>query len=332
MSSTRGSAPRLPAPHLRDRDPARRRRRARAPSRASASCSGPSSTSRCTRPRSTCRAPSGEVVDDWTDGYLFSLAGPIYAGTNEIQRNVVAERLLGLPAMRFAPSPSSATSPRRSADLLASATCRLSRARGRPATTPRVASCGRGWPTRACSPSAPEEHGGFGAHAGRPGARLRAARTARRARPATSSRSPCCRPLERRRESCDRHDRRTAVAPYALDAESRRGLPARRRGALDRVRDRLGHVPRSDPTAREVSAAEPIGEVELRARSTSARSPRAAQLLGAGVGVARAIGRLRRAAHAVRHADRQLPGGQAPARRRARSASTSPGRCCSARR
>ena len=34
---------------------------------------------------------------EWLDGYLFSLAGPIYAGTNEIQRNVVAERLLGLP-------------------------------------------------------------------------------------------------------------------------------------------------------------------------------------------------------------------------------------------
>ncbi|MGH9030129.1 MAG: acyl-CoA dehydrogenase family protein [Acidimicrobiales bacterium] len=33
----------------------------------------------------------------WTDGYLFALAGPIYAGTNEIQRNVVAERVLGLP-------------------------------------------------------------------------------------------------------------------------------------------------------------------------------------------------------------------------------------------
>jgi alkylation response protein AidB-like acyl-CoA dehydrogenase len=35
--------------------------------------------------------------DDWADSYLFSLAGPIYAGTNEIQRSVIAERLLGLP-------------------------------------------------------------------------------------------------------------------------------------------------------------------------------------------------------------------------------------------
>jgi alkylation response protein AidB-like acyl-CoA dehydrogenase len=33
----------------------------------------------------------------WLEGFMFSLAGPIYAGTNEIQRNLIAERLLGLP-------------------------------------------------------------------------------------------------------------------------------------------------------------------------------------------------------------------------------------------
>jgi len=38
-------------------------------------------------------APDGR----WLADYLFSLAGPIYAGTNEIQRTVIAERLLGLP-------------------------------------------------------------------------------------------------------------------------------------------------------------------------------------------------------------------------------------------
>ncbi|HEY2165976.1 MAG TPA: acyl-CoA dehydrogenase family protein [Jatrophihabitantaceae bacterium] len=41
--------------------------------------------------------PEAELRGEWMDGYLFALSGPIYAGTNEIQRNVVAERLLGLP-------------------------------------------------------------------------------------------------------------------------------------------------------------------------------------------------------------------------------------------
>ena len=38
-----------------------------------------------------------EAAGRWLDGYMFSLAGPIYAGTNEIQRNIIAERVLGLP-------------------------------------------------------------------------------------------------------------------------------------------------------------------------------------------------------------------------------------------
>jgi len=43
----------------------------------------------------------GELADtDWSEGYVFSLAGPIYAGTNEIQRDIIAERLLGLPKGR----------------------------------------------------------------------------------------------------------------------------------------------------------------------------------------------------------------------------------------
>jgi alkylation response protein AidB-like acyl-CoA dehydrogenase len=43
------------------------------------------------------RAPGSPGAEHWADDYLFALAGPIYAGTNEVQRNIVAERILGLP-------------------------------------------------------------------------------------------------------------------------------------------------------------------------------------------------------------------------------------------
>ncbi|MFB0628734.1 acyl-CoA dehydrogenase family protein [Streptomyces sp. AB3(2024)] len=45
--------------------------------------------------------PEAELADgEWAEPWVFSLAGPIYAGTNEIQRDIIAERLLGLPKGR----------------------------------------------------------------------------------------------------------------------------------------------------------------------------------------------------------------------------------------
>ncbi len=45
------------------------------------------------------RALADGAINEWLEGYMFSLSGPIYAGSNEIQRNITAERLLGLPRM-----------------------------------------------------------------------------------------------------------------------------------------------------------------------------------------------------------------------------------------
>lgn len=42
-------------------------------------------------------APAAVGVGTWLDDFLFAQAGPIYAGSNEIQRNIIAERMLGMP-------------------------------------------------------------------------------------------------------------------------------------------------------------------------------------------------------------------------------------------
>jgi alkylation response protein AidB-like acyl-CoA dehydrogenase len=50
-------------------------------------------------PYATLAAGAPDAVDGgaWLDGYFFALSGPIYAGSNEIQKNIIAERMLGLP-------------------------------------------------------------------------------------------------------------------------------------------------------------------------------------------------------------------------------------------
>ncbi len=47
--------------------------------------------------RGVLGADAPDTPGQWLADFLFALAGPIYAGTNEIQRNVVAERVLRLP-------------------------------------------------------------------------------------------------------------------------------------------------------------------------------------------------------------------------------------------
>jgi alkylation response protein AidB-like acyl-CoA dehydrogenase len=44
--------------------------------------------------------PAAASTGHWSEDWLFSLPGPIWGGANEVQRNIVAERVLGLPRGR----------------------------------------------------------------------------------------------------------------------------------------------------------------------------------------------------------------------------------------
>jgi alkylation response protein AidB-like acyl-CoA dehydrogenase len=48
----------------------------------------------------TASAPEATTTGHWSDEWIFSLPGSIWGGANEVQRNIVAERVLGLPRGR----------------------------------------------------------------------------------------------------------------------------------------------------------------------------------------------------------------------------------------
>ena len=39
----------------------------------------------------------GYCLDEWQDAFLVTHSGTIYAGTSEVQRNIIGEGVLGLP-------------------------------------------------------------------------------------------------------------------------------------------------------------------------------------------------------------------------------------------
>ena len=332
--------PGLPAAHLGDGHPPGRRRRARAPSRASASCSGPSWMSRCTRRRWTCSAPRASwPATGWT-----ATCSRCRPDLRRHQRDPAQRRgraAAGAAAMRVRPVARAAGLRRRSLrELLAKS------------DVPAVV---RAWAAGdiAPGPQAVDAAGRAGSPAlGRSSGRRFGATAVdlvvafeelgRAAVP-----GPCVESV--------------AVLPALLGGTDGDELTAHRPGELVATVAAPPHVPfarrrrggrrrLSRSTAATLSTASVTATARVRRpvpacwprcvpadivgrRSTPTRGLRPRRPgHGRAVarrrrGAARAQHRVRAAAPAVRPADRRLPGGQAPAGRRRRRASSSPARC-----
>jgi alkylation response protein AidB-like acyl-CoA dehydrogenase len=57
---------------------------------------GPSVVTQAAASGSVARPPADDL-NEWQRLFLFSRADTIYGGSNEVQRNVISERVLGLP-------------------------------------------------------------------------------------------------------------------------------------------------------------------------------------------------------------------------------------------
>ena len=95
------AAARAPRPLARHAAPARRRRRRSARRRRSTRCSSPPPSRRSTTPSAGCCPGSSSSTtraagETWRTEYLYSRAATIYGGTAEVQRNIIARRLLDL--------------------------------------------------------------------------------------------------------------------------------------------------------------------------------------------------------------------------------------------
>ena len=102
----------------------------------------------------------------WLADFLFALAGPIYAGTNEIQRNVVAERVLRLPKgslMRFGFTADQRELAGAVREILAAELTPAACAAAEPSAVRRRGRCGKPFPTPEFSGCwCPRRDGGLG--------------------------------------------------------------------------------------------------------------------------------------------------------------------------